>query len=467
MSESELNGWGHFLLHPKVVQRRQGDEYFYAKWRPVLQASMARTSDPILLGRAVDLGLAEQSPCLEFVLNREDHDWLTLVDKTRHLQLVYYTVKHGLHAAMHNLVRMPTEPAATVAQFTERVIYCDFVPSAQDVIDDVLSLVGSLEQVVDRALRQGENLSELFSHLAPACVRREVSQVRFCEAKLLKSHDDQNTENEPVWCGRVREKCLGRYTKSEMSPIMGQSCASNVAKVQLPVTYWSVAELFEALEIEHYPRGILGAADMGIRIGSWLNRVAEVAHRLRCSGCDQLMSQDFTYAKFDAVYRSTVLSCNNNSGGEHDRSVYLSRCWNCSAETRGGITFIDNRDCRVKFIHGSFPDAPEYLVCRTCGASADQPKLAATRYDAYALIGRICPNCGCKPSHWIGDRRQRTCPDCSHEIVLSAKHEEWIKRHRSGVAAFWVVNQEPDGWWEDRPPVADKGVFNRKSKEQN
>jgi cold shock CspA family protein len=118
-------------------------------------------------------------------------------------------------------------------------------------------------------------------------------------------------------------------------------------------------------------------ADFAHKLGGYFNKIKDIADRLICRECDELLIPNFKYSRtkyneFDirkrrvveremaAAYRVTVFRCANRSCSEFEHDIYISHCigFNCD-----GI--IDARDLTKRCDRGLY-------VCDICGSCCYQ-----------------------------------------------------------------------------------------------
>lgn len=449
------DAWIWFLLHPNTVGLRALYPEVEEAWDPVLRARLQITSNEVLLGRALELHWESEVNIIESLLSRTDDAWIDSASQEAKTRLVYFLVSQDRRARLQSIGDYLDGAAGVLAKFA----IAEWSAQQNGESWGTGKLIEELERVAAECLLKGRSITEYFTAIAPACLDRASACVAFCEAKLQSPSKHKGEEEDPkVWCGRARNYRLPRESSGTVR--LGRwntKCAAGPLSSVGSVNGWTVAEFLDALKIAVYPAYVIGPMDLAVRFGAWINRLLEVEERLRCRTCRELMTQDFEFAKFDAVYRSTVLNCRHGEG--HDQDVYLTHCWNCSREKLAGLTFVDGRDCAIRFEHRDYPKATNYLLCIECGAGPDSKATGDPELTEYELIGRLCPKCGDTVGRWKGETRNRSCPKCNHQIRLTNKHWKWISEEvDKRKTRIWTGEASPpgfDGPFPDEPPRFD------------
>jgi hypothetical protein len=421
MSEHEQDVWACFLLHPRTILSRASYPEMAPRWDSVWQARLQSTNSNELMQRALRLHWTSNLNTLEPLLSRSEYSWVDSAPPESKVRLVYSLVSQNRQTILQAVGAHLDGAAGVLGRFAIAVWSGEKTGRSPKTE----SLIKELERVAASCLFEGRPINEHFTAIAPACLDHACAKVSFCEAKLKPPKDAKDYDTAEVWCGRVRGFRRPRTPNGVLSRMGWKvACAAGPLCASDALGGWTVAEFLDALQITRYPAYVIGPMDLAIRLGAWLNRVLEIEERLRCRTCQELMTQDFEFAKFDAVYRSTVLNCRHGEG--HDQNVYLSHCWNCSSEKRAGLTFVDGRDCTIRFEHRDYPRARNYLLCMECGAGPDKKATGDPGLSEYELIGRLCPKCGVAVTKWRGTSMNRSCPSCNHQIRLTFKHFDWI-----------------------------------------
>lgn len=456
------DAWLWFLIHPNTVKRRASYLDVEDTWDQILQAQLQTTNNVVLLGRALELNWKSEVSTIESLLSRSDDSWIDSVSQESKTRLVYFLVSQDRRARLQAIENYLDGAAGVLASFA----IAEWSGQEDAELRGTGMLVEQLERVATECLLKGEDIAEHFAAIAPPCLDRASGHVKFCEAKLkLSTESESEVDDRKFWCGRARNYRQPRgLNGTTSSGLRVMNCAAGPLSPVGSVNHWTIAEFLDLLKVSVYPAHVLGPMDLAVRLGAWINRVIEVEERLRCRTCNELMTQDFEFAKFEAVYRNTMLDCRKGEG--HDQGVYLSHCWNCSKEKLAGLTFVDGRDCTVRFVHRDYPGVARYLLCINCGAGPTQKATGDSEVNAYELIGRLCPKCGIAVESWGGNFQNRSCPHCNHQIRLTWEHWNWIsKESDKKKTRLWraeATSQRLDGAslvepprFDDPPPVGE------------
>lgn len=237
--------------------------------------------------------------------------------------------------------------------------------------------------------------------LLPSC---KYYSIFHCEARPWPEkqdvHNNEDTNNDDInnnshfsraFCPCIYGPCGTNlnYNKSKYT----YNCARIYADTSLEWHEWTLLELLENAKITPALDGLRSPFEYVPKLGGWINRLNDIRERLKCSKCGNMMKPNYKYAKYNARYNATVVSCNED-GINHDKNIYLNHCWACTS-------IIDSRECRIRF--------DDYYICLKCGSGPQDS-------DEYTQ-GDMCPQCGSRRMEHSSGKYFR-CSRCGHEIKL-------------------------------------------------
>gem|GEM_PF-3445730 len=338
----------------------------------------------------------------------------------RKLYCIYYVAKERLE--LPNLERLRTDDFLINAALS--LLWArDHAGSRIKAFDRAHTLIQ--DWVTEQAWISTNHLD--LSPMLPECRQGYIS-VSYCEARPWQ-------DNSVAFCPRARSGCCiegaerikmrPRYATGHYRPwkegqrrrdkgyliastsivVDGKACFDvtqlNGARLYPDCTKswmdWSLLELIKASDVTpNIPDQLRSPTEYVPKLAGWINRLNEIRARLKCSTCSQIMAPNYKYARHLARYNSTIVSCHQGAG--HDHNIYLNHCWACRE-------IVDSREATIR--------VGEFYLCLHCGSGP-------MRSDTYQQ-GSICPKCG--THEMIGSGRVRTCGTCNHTIRLPAYHQ--------------------------------------------
>ncbi|MCA0970771.1 cold shock domain-containing protein [Halobacillus litoralis] len=241
------------------------------------------------------------------------------------------------------------------------------------------------EDILDMAQDMSRDVN--VSPLLPSCSERVV---KHCEGVYWDATDYETNEKvTKIFCPRTKSECPAWSKVTRRGAILRADQTKDYRD-------WSLHELLSYSSVTPELPDLQDPSEYVNKLSGWVNRIREIRERLKCSGCKTYMTNNFTYAKELARYRSTVVNCSSSEKGPHDTNVYLNHCWGCNE-------VIDSRESPVR-IDG-------YYICQGCGSGPQKHKTYRQ--------GTRCPKCaGHDMQQTSSDGRTYQCQDCSHIIRI-------------------------------------------------
>ena len=269
----------------------------------------------------------------------------------------------------------------------------------------------------NQALSTSEHVN--LGNLLPKCA---MGLLDYCEAKILRE--------DKAWCTRLGCTCS---TSQPQAPITKQNPyidlqqhysvfgdkqgAVITADINKDWQQWTLVELIyasgllpetstnnETSEIDgfQFERSLNNYIR---KLASWINKINEIKHRMRCRYCSSIMPHDIEYSKHSVRFNVTVFHCPHTDSEPylpHDKDIYINECWGCK-------NIIDSRESRIQ----QWYLGRAYYVCIHCSSGHTQ-----------LIPGQICPSCGHDYSSLPSrPNTMKECPNCHHKIKLPSP---WI-----------------------------------------
>lgn len=323
--------------------------------------------------------------------------WNALSNKAKVL-FVYKMAKENTDLSVLNGIQEQNDLVRSILNVLWAKYYADEIQKKSIFLE----LHKSIQNAVLFLSKDSEKKIDLWPIL-PKCDLLPI--IEYCEGRPWPTEEDKlhGCENASrIYCPRKKGVC------THIHCVNGHTYGNSrvYSNRHLSWNNWTLLELMQEcniapdlIEIIKNRRYVINNKEYVCKLAGWINRLNEIRERLKCKKCKKSMINNFAYAKYLAVYSSTIVFCDELEYG-HDKNIYLSHCWNCHE-------IIDSRDGAIR--------EEGFYLCVHCG---NGPQNSKNYYP-----GKRCPKCGSYNMNYNYDydgfaNDIYTCNDCGHSITV-------------------------------------------------